>query len=96
MSSVKARRWTLRRPRDYKTTEVETAEGTHLKPDETVEVAEVSALRVEWEEELLSDLAKKAAAGAYWRLATAVGNEQRAKEAIEAALAAIKEERDDA
>lgn len=57
---------------------------------ETIEVAEVSALRAEWEAELMSDEALQAAARAYWQKDTAVGNERRAREAVEAALYAAK------
>lgn len=61
----KARRWTLIKPRQGGPVAVQPASpNAYFKLAEQVEVAEVSKLREEWEAELLSDEAVKAAASA--------------------------------
>lgn len=106
MSREKARRWTLYRTRQS----LRVGSGPDLGFGDSVEVAQVSALRAELEEELLSDKSLEAAGEALFRHdnnawgdrtpwaeaseGERVDHLEAAKPVIEAALTVIKEERD--
>ena len=89
MSSEKARRWTLHgeamgAPRAIT--------GPTMPTSELVEVAEVSALRAEWEEELLQRVNERTAAPS--TVGFTDGYQRGRSDERQAWLAAIKEERD--
>ena len=76
------------------------SDGPGLSPGEKVEVAEVSALRAEWEEELLSEGVKKRVAKELEATCfpkdhnlTQPVIENAARQLLDVALAAVKEEK---